>query len=244
MRLNDRLGVREWVRGLDYFRCMEYPLVTEALHPREGQTLLDMGCGSGPFALFLAHHFSLRVEVLDVDPKCIAWQKRGAEKIGLSAPSFSATQGDSRSLPHPDGTFDVVLNLGSIEHIRDDGDAVAVREMARVLRPGGRAIVTVPFGPHYELIDSGAHVSGFERRYDNTALQERLITPSALAEASRTYFGEPGLAASSIWYNIPWLLRLPVRRVAPRLARHWLAPIPTKDRDKACGVCLVLDKGP
>jgi SAM-dependent methyltransferase len=242
LAVNDRLGVREWVRGLDYFRCAEYPLVLEALRPASGHRLLDMGCGSGPFAVFLALELGYCVEALDLDPECVAWQVRAASRLGLDPTAFSATEGDSRALPHPDATFDVVLNLGSIEHIRSDGDSLAAREMARVLKPGGRAVVTVPYGTKYELIDSGPHVPDFERRYDDSALQQRLLTPSTLVETERIYFGEPDFRASSIWYGTPRILRLPLRRITPRLARRWLARIPHDERSRACGVCLVLDK--
>ncbi len=242
LRVNDRLGLREWVRGLDYFRCIEYPLVFEALRPEPGQSLLDMGCGSGPFALFLAHQAGVRVVALDLDPECVAWQNRGATRLGLSSTSFSAVEGDSRALPYPDEEFDLVLNLGSIEHIPDDGDIIAAREMSRVLKPGGRAILTIPYGREYTEIDSGRHVSGFERRYDDEALDQRLVTPSGLTEKARIYFGEPGFAASSIWYGLPWILRLPFRRLASAFSRRWLAHFHTDDRDRACGARLVLDK--
>jgi len=241
-RVNDRLGPREWVRGLDYFRCIEYALVVEALGAHPGQRLLDMGCGKGPFALFLADRIGCHVHALDIDPECVSWQARGAKKLGLEPPAFAASEGDSRSLAHPDGSFDAVLNLGSIEHIRDDGDCLAAREMARVLKPGGRAILTIPYGPVHELIDSGPHVPGFERRYDDLALRERLIAPSTLEERTRVYFGEPGFAASSIVYGMPRVLRLPFRRITPLLARRWLARLPAPHRNRACGVCLILDK--
>ena len=144
LRVNDRLGVREWVRGLDYFRCVEYPLVAKALRPYSNRRLLDMGCGSGQFALFLADHAGLRVTALDLDPECVAWQNRGAARLELASTRFSAVEGDSRYLPYRNETFDVVLNLGSIEHIPEDGDTVAAREMSRILKPGGRAVGQSP----------------------------------------------------------------------------------------------------
>lgn len=241
-RFNDRLGLREAVRSLDYFRCVEYPLATRALAPAPGLELLDMGCGSGPFALFLAAERGLRVRALDIDGRALAWQMRGARRLGLSPATFAAVRGDSRSLPFPDATFDRVLNLGSIEHLRNDGDLVAAAEMARVLRPGGLAVLTIPYGPRELEIESGPHVPGFERRYDDDALARRLIAPSGLTEVGRTCYGEPGLELSRLWYGMPWLLRVPLRRLTPRLAARWLRPLATEHRDRACGVCLGLEK--
>ena len=54
----------------------------------------------------------------------------------------TAVQGDALALPFPDGTFDRVIASEVLEHIPDD--TAAMRELARVLRPGGTMAVTVP----------------------------------------------------------------------------------------------------
>lgn len=239
---NDRLGLREMVRSLDYFRCVEYPLATAALAIEPHLDLLDMGCGRGPYALFLAARRGQRVRALDLDPDALAWQRRGALRLALSPGEFATVQADSRDLPFPDASFDRVLNLGSIEHIRDNGDSVAAAEMARVLRPGGLAVLTIPFGLREQEIEAGPHVPSFERRYDENALQRRLIGPSGLDEVDRTYYGEPGFELSRVWYALPWLLRLPLRRLGRHLAARWLRPLAPSQRERACGVCVTLQR--
>lgn len=239
---SDRLGLREVVRSLDYFRCVEYPLATAALALEPHLDLLDMGCGRGPYALFLAAQRGLRVRALDLDPEALDWQRRGALRLALAPAEFATVQADSRELPFPEASFDRVLNLGSIEHIRGNGDAVAAAEMARVLRPGGLAVLTVPFGAHEQEIEAGPHVPGFERRYDDGALERRLIGPSGLAEIGRTYYGEPGFELSRWWYGLPRLLRLPLRRLGQHLAARWLRPLSTSERERACGVCVTLQR--
>lgn len=239
-RCSDRLGLREMVRSLDYFRCVEYPLATAALALMPGLDLLDMGCGRGPYALFLASTFGARVRALDLDTDALLWQNRGAARLARTSADFATVEGDSRELPFPDATFDRVLNLGSIEHIRGGGDAVAAAEMARVLRPGGIAVLTVPYGPVETEIEVGPHVRYFERRYDDVALERRLIEPSGLGEVGRHYYGEPNFAFSRVWYGLPWLLRLPLRRASRHLAARWLRPLAPPQRARACGVCLTL----
>jgi len=51
-------------------------------------------------------------------------------------------QGAAESLPYEDGSFDLVTGLDVVEHL--DDDVAGLREMRRVLRPGGRALVFVP----------------------------------------------------------------------------------------------------
>lgn len=242
-RCSDRLGPREWLRSLDYFRCIEYPLAVQALQAPPGASLLDMGCGTGPFSLFLARELDLVVTATDLDPGCVAWQERGAARLGLDAGRFTSSPADSRTLPFEDGSFDRVLNLGAVEHVRGaNGDSRAIRDLARVLSPGGRAVLTIPYGRRYEEIDRGPHVPDFERRYDDDALVRRLVAPSGMTETLRVYYGEPGVPFSDWWYRTPRLLRLPLRRLTPTVARRFLAVIPNNQRSRACGVCLVLER--
>ena len=82
-----------------------------------------------------------------------------------------------------------------------------MREIARVLRPGGVVTLTVPFaasglrdeyvaGAVYERQASGA-ATFYQRHYDDAALQKRLIEPSGLRLVDTTYFGEPRAFGSS-----------------------------------------------
>ena len=53
---------------------------------------------------------------------------------------------DATALPYPDGGFDAAVSVSVIEHIRGNGDTTAMRELARVLRPGGTLVLTFPYG--------------------------------------------------------------------------------------------------
>lgn len=64
---------------------------------------------------------------------------------------------DLTDLPFPDGRFDVVLSSHVLEHIRDDGAAIA--ELARVLRPGGWAAIMVPYDPKRPETEEGRDVA-------------------------------------------------------------------------------------
>lgn len=111
-----------------------------------GDRVLDLGCGFGRHA-FEAARRGASVVALDAGPEEVA-QVRGTFAAMIEAGEIppdhpvTAVQGDALALPFPDGSFDRVIASEVLEHIPDD--TAAMRELARVLRPGGAMAVTVP----------------------------------------------------------------------------------------------------
>jgi SAM-dependent methyltransferase len=101
--------------------------------PRPGWRLLDVGCGTGAAAIHLAATLGLEVAGVDVDPRQVALARARAR----GAPRVTFAEGDARSLPFPDGYFDVVTSFHATHHVR--GWERAVQEMVRVLRAGPAA---------------------------------------------------------------------------------------------------------
>jgi SAM-dependent methyltransferase len=105
-----------------------------------GSLVLEVGCGPGHLSIRLARTHGLEVTGLDLDPAMIDRARANAERVGESAqrgPVFIV--GDVASLPFPDGSFDLVVSTLSMHHWAEPTRGLA--EIARVLRPGGRAIV-------------------------------------------------------------------------------------------------------
>jgi SAM-dependent methyltransferase len=110
--------------------------------------ILDAGCGTGNNLLHLARYG--RAVGVDLSEEALAFcRTRGvvATRAGLLA------------LPFPEGCFDCVTSFDVIYHRWVEDDAAAVREMARVLRPGGLLLVRVPalrilWGAHDEAVHS------------------------------------------------------------------------------------------
>ncbi len=140
-----------------------------------GDRVLDLGCGGGRHA-FEALRRGARVVALDTDPGELArvrdmftaMTEAGEVPAGASA---AVAVGDATALPFPAGCFDAVIAAEVLEHI--PADQAAMNEIARVLRPGGRAAVTVPaWLPErvcWRLSDDyhdtpGVHVRIFTRR--------------------------------------------------------------------------------
>jgi SAM-dependent methyltransferase len=153
----------------------------QRLEMKSGERLLDLGCGGGRHA-FEAAKRGARVVALDAgtDEVMKVRDTLGAmfEAGEISDPrGTGAVQGDALRLPFPDGVFDRVIAAEVLEHIPDDTDAM--RELVRVLRPGGLMAVTVPrFGPelvNWALSDEYHNVpGGHVRIYRRSELVGRL----------------------------------------------------------------------
>jgi len=111
-----------------------------------GTRLLDLGSGAGRHA-FEAGRRGAQVVALDLDraelQRVTAVAAAMAETGELQVPASIITSvGDATRMPFPDGAFDIVIASEVMEHI--PADEIAIREVTRVLRPGGVAAVTVP----------------------------------------------------------------------------------------------------
>jgi ubiquinone/menaquinone biosynthesis C-methylase UbiE len=130
-------------------------LATAVLHVRDlPERILEVGCGDGDGVLFLAREFP-SARVRGVDPSAEAVGKAVA-RVGLDPEGRVAfKQGNGRALPYPDAFFDLVAQAGGSLH---------PREIARVLRPGGHAILVGRWrwldwrlGSHrFDPVESGA----------------------------------------------------------------------------------------
>jgi SAM-dependent methyltransferase len=155
-----------WFRGRAEIIC--------GLIPRNGgpRALLDVGCGWGG----LTRHLTRFGNVVGVDPSPAAREE--AARRGLRV-----LDGTADALPVPDASVDLALATDVIEHLVDD--VAALRELHRVLRPGGLALVTVP--AYGWLFSSHDRALGHERRYTRPRL-ERAVKAAGLVPVRSTHF--------------------------------------------------------
>jgi SAM-dependent methyltransferase len=200
-----------WARsiGLGYSRAVEYRFVTEAMGPLDGKSVLDIGGAGSPICLDWT---ALGARVITIDPGDIvgrlrehpAWRSLPPEeRPGL-------VRSDGVALPFPDGSFDIVVSISTLEHIPGNGDTRVMREAARVVRPGGRVVVTVEGGPELRESWEGIPVVGVQyedageedhrpadagaglllRTYTLEAARERLLRPVDLREIDGGVFDD------------------------------------------------------
>jgi SAM-dependent methyltransferase len=162
-------GQRFWVEA-------PHPLITrqrlrEILDPRPGDRILEVGPGTGYYTLDVAGWVMPdgQVDILDLQREMLDHTMRRAGERGLS--NVTPTQSDATGMPYEDGTYDAAFLVTVLGEIPDQ-DA-AFRELARVLKPGGRLVVGELLGdPHYvRLAPMRLRASGvglaYERRVGN-----------------------------------------------------------------------------
>ena len=131
-------------------RKREYSFLTEAFaraESEEGRPLavLDAGCGVVPLCNWMSRrgHVVTAVDPLAEDIAFLT----GNDLNGFYGSSVDYRQAHCEALPFDDGRFDVVLCASVLEHVVPGNDRLALWEMARVLRPGGRLLLTFDVAP-------------------------------------------------------------------------------------------------
>lgn len=159
--------------GLRFFVELPHPFITRSrlraiLAPRPGERVLEVGPGSGYYSLDLARALEPggTLELLDLQQEMLDHTMRRARREGLS--NLDPTQGDAQRLPYRNATFDAACLNVTLGELPDQ--AVALRELRRVLKPGGRLVVgEIVADPHYVpfgALRERAEAAGlrFERR--------------------------------------------------------------------------------
>jgi ubiquinone/menaquinone biosynthesis C-methylase UbiE len=99
-----------------------------------GSKVLDLGCGTGHFANYI---FTKGFEVHGLDPS-----QKMLEYSRTNFPNITFKEGVASSLPYPDNYFDLIISIEVLRYLDPLDVALAYAEMRRVLKPGGRILVT------------------------------------------------------------------------------------------------------
>ena len=182
---------REWFRiPMNYARMMELPLTILFMNADRKDRILDV---SSPklLSLFLAREGHTGVVAADLEDYFVAdfeaYQRHAGVQLQTSV--FDA----GREIPFADGHFDKIFSVSVLEHIPHDGDIRALREMLRVLKPGGTLVITLPAFAHYveewavdahywKSIQNEKGETFFQRRYDEDRLRATLAVPGGVVQ--------------------------------------------------------------
>lgn len=196
------LALKRLALPVSYWRTMEFAYVGRQLVAGEGARILDVGSPKD-LAIWLAKRRHYSVESTDIlDDEIVASQRyaraRGAE--GTGAGRVHAERQDGRALTFADNVFDSAYSVSVVEHIPDDGDRAAIQELVRVVRPGGRVVVTVPYSERYResFLDKRVYDREFsegrpvfyQRHYDESSLRSRLLSVPGTSVVDLEIWGE------------------------------------------------------
>ncbi|MBI2724171.1 MAG: class I SAM-dependent methyltransferase [Chloroflexi bacterium] len=138
------------------FRGM-YDRFSDVIHAyvRRGDVMLDAGCGSGRVFQYHFDEGQRPSRIVGID---VTEEPKGNRNID------DAARADLTALPFQDGTFDLAISSHVAEHLTQP-EAV-FRELARVLKPGGRLLILTPNRWHYVTISSALLPHRFHLRYN------------------------------------------------------------------------------
>jgi len=182
-----------------------YLWLIELLGAKPGESLLDISCGEGQLVR-LAQQRGLRATGMDFSLQGVV---RGVGRTGRN--NFAV--GDGERMPVADSSVDHVTHIGSLEHYHNPPQGAA--EIARVLRPGGSAVVLLPntFGVlhlgyvarHGDVFDDGQPL----QRYASRRAWERMLTAGGLRVTKVT--GTAGYVPPRTMADFAWLARRPAK---------------------------------
>ena len=197
---------------LDPSRYLELPWTLETLSARAGERVLDLASPK-LLAVELARRGARVTSVDEHEPEVELWRR-----LTSNGPRLRLEVADGRTLPFDDESFDHAYSVSVLEHIADGGDEQALRELGRVVRPGGRVVVTLPYAAAYredwrdrpEFVDHG-DVGGryfFQRWYDDARLELLIRAVPALAPTAREVVRMRPNWNDAYVRHFPWLVPL------------------------------------
>ena len=208
---SDPAGPRQVCEGSDQWgprHSYRESLMIRALTRRlKGKRVLNAGCGAGSLSMRLLEK-GLDVTSMDASEPSI---ERLTAELASSFPGRHAPVllSDIGEMPFADAEFDGVVCGEVLEHLDDERPAVA--ELARVLRPGGVLVATVPANPwRYDWFD---HWVGHRRRYTADGLKDLLLSGGF----ERVEVSGWGFPLSGLFYRVVYrrLMRRRLERTVP-----------------------------
>lgn len=168
---------------------------------QEGQHVLDVACGTGRGTAGLAQAVGPTgsVDALDLSEAMLDQARTKIEKLGLG-PRVHFKQGNARELPYMDNTFDLVYNGYMFDLIPLEGFTAILKEMRRVLKPGGKLILVNMSKPDerktfYEKI----YEKGWAVMPCRPVLMSGYLEPAGFTEVQRFYRPTRGSIVSLLW---------------------------------------------
>lgn len=143
---------------------------------KKGSRVLEVGCGIGTEAVFLAVR-DMDVSAIDISDSAINTAKKMAEVYGVDVDFRVA---DALSLPFATNEFDVFCDQGCFHHLTNEERPLYVKEILRVLKPGGMLVLRcfsdkIPGGPQPRRITSNELITTFAGDF-NLEHMERVLS--------------------------------------------------------------------
>ncbi len=204
---NGKLSLKLLFNPVSIVRYFEYDFVNSCTGNIDDKNILDV---SSPylFGFFVSAKNKCNYHYINPDKKDLENVRILANKIKFAG-NYLTDCLDAKKMHYPDNKFDRIVSISVIEHVNNHGDSEVMREMWRVLKPGGLLILTFPVKKEYEeeFISEDIYnlnreeTEGeffFQRYYDDKKIEERLLSSiDNFKIIDKKVFGE----TSSDFYN-------------------------------------------
>lgn len=199
------------IRVKDYFEACTAPenrFILKQLGDITGKKLLDLGCGAGENSVYFAKKGALCVAT-DYSPGMVEVALKLAETNGVKIEGCTA---NAMELEFPDNTFDIVYASNLLHHLPEP--KLAIREMHRVLKPGGKACFWEPL-KHNPVINVYRRMATKVRTEDETPLDINIVkfVNSLYSDVAYDTFW-----LATLWIFLRFYL---IERVHPNKERYW-----------------------
>jgi len=218
-------GIKTLIAPVGYWRFLPNSFVLHEFKKLPPNArILDVSSPKMMSIYLAGRNCSLVATDLD-DERIFSRWKKIAEAQRLD--NYTVEYQDATALAYPDQSFDMLYSISVIEHIPGRGDVAAMREFARVTKPGGVVVVEVPYRRKNAEVWRKTDTKGapipeprfYERHYDAAMVDERLLHVAGLRLESQVILGEwlpvdPFISGD----QLPKLLRMAVLPFEPWLA--------------------------
>jgi SAM-dependent methyltransferase len=162
-QLPDHSDVNElrypWSRGMlskpSFYaaRMWEYPYAILAAELSPGLKVADVGCGMTAFTIYLKEHADCDVTGIDPDvfDAGLRYKGHGVSEEFIKRTGIKFLRGDMTEVPLESDSQDRAFSISVMEHVPPDVRRRGMQELARILKPGGRAILTVDMSLWFEM---------------------------------------------------------------------------------------------
>ena len=191
----DQVWKKTWEKGGSILGVVEnrffveaYPVFKKYI-PNKMEKILELATGCGRFGVSIAKDFNdSKIYISDILEESLNLARKLADELNVRNIEFSVQ--DCMHINFEDNYFDVVFADALIQHLPQDSDAV--KEMARVLKPGGRLILAVAnkwnFHTLYKLLMGKRYSYGYEKSYSKQELRKILKNNGIEIEAEDGFY--------------------------------------------------------
>lgn len=212
----------EGILVADYFEACTAPenrFILQQMGDIRGKLLLDLGCGAGENSVYFAQK-GARCIATDYSPGMVEVALQLAARNNVEIEGRTA---NAMSLEFPDNTFDLIYASNLLHHIPDP--KIALKEMHRVLKPGGKACFWDPL-KHNPVVNVYRRIATEVRTEDETPLDISIVNYIESMFSQTTY---DTFWIATLWIFLQFYL---IEKVNPNQERYWKKIILEQERLK------------